>query len=301
MATNGARYSSPDPFEIDSTGGPLVGGQLFTYVTGTSTPLATYSDSALSIPNSNPIVADSNGRFGSVWLVGTQAYKIALYGPIPAGTSQSNSTPASPLGTEIWTQDPVGPAASGTIANTAGIVGEIRYYGGPFSSIPTGWYACYGQAVSRTTYSAAFAVIGTTFGSGDGSTTFNLPDCRGRLLAGLDNMGGTAANRITSGVSGISGTTLGAAGGGQASQADTLTATTSITDPGHSHTFTHPGGTGGQIAGTSAWIGSSVNTSSTNSTVTGLTASTTVTSSLTGTTQNVQPTMMVNVIIYLAA
>jgi microcystin-dependent protein len=71
----------------------------------------------------------------------------------------------------------------------------------------------YGQAISRTTYATLFALFGTTFGTGDGSTTFNIPDVRGRIVAGLDNMGGSAASRLTT----IgSGTTLGAAGGEQA-------------------------------------------------------------------------------------
>lgn len=65
------------------------------------------------------------------------------------------------------------------------------------SSTPTGWLGCYGQAVSRTTYSALFAIISTTYGVGDGSTTFNLPDLRGRVVAALDNLGGSSANRIT--------------------------------------------------------------------------------------------------------
>ena len=81
------------------------------------------------------------------------------------------------------------------------------------SAAPNGFLLCGGQAVSRTTYAVLFAVIGTTYGTGDGSTTFNLPDLRGRLPAGVDNMGGTAANRLTSGGSGIAGTTLGASGG----------------------------------------------------------------------------------------
>lgn len=48
-----------------------------------------------------------------------------------------------------------------------------------------GWLYCNGQAVSRTTYAALFAAIGTTFGVGDGSTTFNVPDCRNRFLLGV--------------------------------------------------------------------------------------------------------------------
>jgi microcystin-dependent protein len=51
-----------------------------------------------------------------------------------------------------------------------------------------------GQAISRTVYAAAFAMVGTLFGAGDGSTTFNLPDKRGRVSAGVDSMNGVAAN-----------------------------------------------------------------------------------------------------------
>src|SRR5437899_2344559 len=81
------------------------------------------------------------------------------------------------------------------------------------SAAPTGWALCDGSAISRTTFSRAFAALGTTYGVGDGSTTFNLPDLRGRAVFGKDDMGGSAANRITNGGSGITGTTLGAAGG----------------------------------------------------------------------------------------
>lgn len=96
-------------------------------------------------------------------------------------------------------------------------VGPLPFAG---SAAPSGWLLCYGQAVSRTTYAALFAVIGTTFGAGDGLTTFNVPDMRGRVAAGKDNMGGTAASRLTSAGSGVDGSTLGAAGG---SETHTLT------------------------------------------------------------------------------
>jgi len=62
---------------------------------------------------------------------------------------------------------------------------------------PNGWLLCYGQEISRLTYARLFALIGTTFGVGDGSTTFNLPDLRGRLPLGQDDMGGVSANRVT--------------------------------------------------------------------------------------------------------
>lgn len=96
------------------------------------------------------------------------------------------------------------------------------------TTAPTGWLLCYGQAVSRTTYADLFTAIGTTYGSGDGSTTFNLPDLRGRVIAGQDDMGGTSANRLTSP---INGDNLGATGG---SQSHTLT-TAQI--PSHSHSM----------------------------------------------------------------
>jgi microcystin-dependent protein len=56
----------------------------------------------------------------------------------------------------------------------------------PGSTAPSGWLLCQGQAVSRTTYAALFAVCGTTFGIGDGSSTFNLPNPKGRVVVGLD-------------------------------------------------------------------------------------------------------------------
>jgi hypothetical protein len=63
------------------------------------------------------------------------------------------------------------------------------------SSAPAGWLKANGAAVSRTTYAALFAVIGTTFGDGDGSTTFNLPDLRGEFVRGWDDSRGVDSGR----------------------------------------------------------------------------------------------------------
>lgn len=73
----------------------------------------------------------------------------------------------------------------------------------------------FGQAISRTTYSVLFGLVSTTFGIGDGSTTFNVPDLRGRAIFGQDNMGGSAAGRITAAGGNFDGTLLGATGGSQ--------------------------------------------------------------------------------------
>jgi len=73
--------------------------------------------------------------------------------------------------------------------------GAVIPYAG--STAPAGWLLCDGAAVSRTTYANLFNLIGTTYGTGDGSTTFNVPDLRGRVALGKDNMGGSSANRVT--------------------------------------------------------------------------------------------------------
>jgi microcystin-dependent protein len=110
-------------------------------------------------------------------------------------------------------------AISSALGGTIGAVpvGSVTAFAG--SSAPSGWLLCGGQTVSRTQYSGLFLTIGTTYGAGDGSTTFTLPDLRGRVPAGLDNMGGSAASRLTSTVLTAS-NTLGATGG---SQTHTLT------------------------------------------------------------------------------
>lgn len=79
-------------------------------------------------------------------------------------------------------------------------VGSIKMYGG--STAPSKWLICDGSAVSRTTYANLFAVIGTSFGAGDGSTTFNLPDLVGRTAIGAGTGTATGATAHTLGSKG---------------------------------------------------------------------------------------------------
>lgn len=72
--------------------------------------------------------------------------------------------------------------------------GSVTQFAG--STAPAGWLFCDGSAVRRTTYAALFAVIGTTFGAGDGSTTFNLPDTRGRAPIGAGTGSGLTARTL---------------------------------------------------------------------------------------------------------
>lgn len=153
-------------------------------------------------------------------------------------------------------------------------VGTVNPYAGV--TAPSNWLLCDGSAISRTTYSALFSVVSTTYGSGDGTTTFNLPDLRGRTVAGKDNMGGTTANRITSAAGGITATTLGAAGGDARLQA---------------HTHSVPARYGANFW-TSGFVQSTDGAGSSTPGVTGTAGD--------GSSGNVQPTLILNYIIKVA-
>lgn len=138
---------------------------------------------------------------------------------------------------------------------------------------PTGWLLCDGAAVSRVTYKRLFEVIGTTYGVGDGSTTYNLPDIRQRVILGLAiagtgstlaGTGGTIDHTHSGGTSGsttptLSGSTAGATAtisGSTGSTAPAISGSTGATAPGvsgttgagsaHTHSFS---GTSGDISG----------------------------------------------------
>lgn len=164
--------------------------------------------------------------------------------------------------------------------------GSITGYGG--SSAPAGWLLCDGSAVSRTTYASLFSAISTTFGVGDGSTTFNIPDLRGRVLAGQDDMGGSAAGRLTTAGGGVDGATLGAVGG---AEGITLTAAQSGL-PSHSHSLTPITGLTG-AGGGSADLNSGVYVSGSTGSSTGSTGG----SAASTAHANVQPTLVANSII----
>ena len=78
-------------------------------------------------------------------------------------------------------------AATATALATAVPVGVVQMWAG--EAAPAGWLLCQGQAVSRTTYAALYAVCGTAYGTGNGSSTFNLPDLRARMPIGLSGSG----------------------------------------------------------------------------------------------------------------
>jgi len=129
------------------------------------------------------------------------------------------------------------------------------------ASAPAGWLVCNGAAVSRTVYAALFALLGTTYGAGDGSSTFNLPNSTDRMNIGagnLYNLGSTGGSPNTT----LSTTNL-----------PSHNHSASVTDPGHFHgvpgTYTAAGTPSGNF---SAFNGSSV-TQNTNTATTGISVS----------------------------
>ena len=220
-------------------------------------------------------------------------YQVVLSDTPTISSPNLTGTPLTPTATAGTNTTQVASTAFvQTALGAATPSGSVIAYAG--SAAPSGWLLCSGAAVSRSTYAALFAIVGTTYGTGDGSTTFNLPDLRGRAVAGVDNMGGTAANRITSGGSGIVGTTLGAAGG---LQTHTL-ATTEI--PAHQHLIIAATGSGSLTNTTyvrdTADYSNNYNYNLAGSTVAATTGLTSATGGG-GAHNNTQPTMMLNYII----
>jgi len=110
------------------------------------------------------------------------------------------------------------------------------------SSVPTGFLECNGAAVSRSTYSALFAIVGTTYGAGDGASTFNLPDLQDNVAMGKS---GTKALASTGGAN-----TVAASGNVGGSTANATLTTAQLA----SHSHNTPGARGGPDSPAGAWI-----------------------------------------------
>lgn len=192
-----------------------------------SANLVLYDNSVSGIPASNlqqavDVIAGSInvssvfGRSGAV-VAATSDYDAIQVDFNPSGRQITTSTNVQGAINQVDVALADGVVPAGTIASTAR------------TTAPTGWLLCFGQAVSRATYARLFDAIGTLYGPGNGSTTFNLPDCRGRAIAGKDDMGGSSADRLTAQSGGLNGDILGATGG-----AETHTLTVAQT-PAHTH------------------------------------------------------------------
>jgi microcystin-dependent protein len=230
---------------------------------------------------------------GNLAVTGTTALSGALtYGGVALSNSVTGTGSMALSASPTFTGVPLAPTATaGTntqqIATTAFVLANGVPTGGlvmwPTGSAPSGFLLCTGAAVSRTTYAALFAIVGTTFGAGDTTTTFNLPNYTNRVPYGatVGTTGGTADAVVVS---------------------HTHTATSSVVDPGHAHTIvdgqvntrTNPFfnwvGTGGASVGVSG--------ANTNTNTTGITVSTTnSTEGVSGTNANLPPYLGINFII----
>ena len=163
--------------------------------------LATFRTGTNNAADDSTIEVDGSGGFLKVKDAGISAVKLATDSVITAKIQDGAVTSAK-----------LDAAAVSVLMPT----GSIMPFAG--ASAPTGYLLCDGAAISRSTYSALFAVSGTTYGVGDGASTFNIPDLRGRVIAGQDDMGGASANRLTGLSGGLDGDTLGASGGSESHQ-----------------------------------------------------------------------------------
>lgn len=123
---------------------------------------------------------------GNVPLVGTESATTTVAGLVRKSTTAEN---AAGTGTGVVAAADL-PAAVAALGMPAG---TMTYFA--MDTAPTGWLKANGAAVSRTTYASLFAAIGTTFGAGNGSTTFNLPDLRGEFIRGWDDGRGVDSGR----------------------------------------------------------------------------------------------------------
>ena len=141
---------------------------------------------------------------------------------LPSGTTAQRPTPATGdirFNTSLTQFEGYNGSAWGEIANGVP-AGSVFTFAS--TTVPSGYLECNGAAVSRSTYASLFSAIGTTHGSGDGSSTFNLPDLRGQFVRGFDNGRGVDSGRSFA-----------------SSQTDqNKSHAHSVTDPGHVHATT---------------------------------------------------------------
>jgi microcystin-dependent protein len=217
---------------FDDSGVPLAGGLIYSYLAGTTTPLVSYTSSTGLTAHPNPIVLDSAGRINEVWIPEGTNSKFVLQTStnVLIGTYDS-LFPIASLPVSIYNGGTGATTAAGARANLG--LGTFLVPTGsvimwPSNTSPTNWKICNGDAISRVTFVDLFSLIGTTFGAGDGTTTFNLPDYRNRMPYGADTVA------------------VGATGGSADATlvSHSHTGSTGLGNQGHVHAYS--GTTGGQ-------------------------------------------------------
>jgi microcystin-dependent protein len=298
--------------QFDSTGAPLNGGLLYFYAAGTTTPQSAYQDYSLTIPYPNPMVLDSAGRIPAFYLADGQI-KVVLKDS--AGVTQVSADNLLVVGASAGTGTP--PTVDATTVFSTGDI-KARYD----TSAITGWVRSNGRTVGNASsggteranadtedlfvflynLDSALSVSG---GRGANAAadyaankTIALPDFRGRVIAGFDDMGNSAASRLTATT--MTGTGIGATGGTQThvlTEAQMPVHDHGVTDPGHLHQVRYTAtsiATGGGSAGLPSAAG--LSGANSDSATTGIT----VNNAGSGDAHlNVQPTMFATIYIKL--
>lgn len=174
------RFSTPNVqfFTNPVTGAPLAGGKLSFFATGSSTPLNTYSDSALTIANTNPVILDSNGFAGNIFLQNA-GYKVVL--------ADSNNV-------QVWTADPVWTSDFSAIAQVQVINGnpngQLAGTAGTFGGLPSSmaWDATNNILYVCTTSGSSVSAVWTAVNAGSATPIVPPPGGRLTLVSGTPVM-----------------------------------------------------------------------------------------------------------------
>lgn len=196
------------------------------------------ADSAVSLVKIASGAKDQAAATASLRTLGTGSAQAT------AGNDTRLSDQRTPLDTSVTTAKLADGSVTGPKAATGyGLIptgAAVPFFG---SSAPTGFLICDGSAVSRTTFATLFGVLGTSWGVGNGTTTFNLPDARGKVLAGIDSVSQLLpSNRALGNSGGVATSTL--TTGNLPDHAH------SVSDPGHAHGVfdpSHAHGLGGSF------------------------------------------------------
>lgn len=163
-------------------------GSLTTFPVSYDVGFLDFSQNGLDLEGDGVDFTATNGTSVTLTTAATagDSIKLVAYGVFEVANHYTiaQSDAITGLLTSLSTSDKTSlVAAINELVN--GITGEVKLLS--HTTVPSGYYECDGTAKSRTTDSALFAAIGTTYGAGDGSTTFNIPDLRGEFIRGWDN------------------------------------------------------------------------------------------------------------------
>ena len=234
------------------------------YTDGTNTYSAQTGSSGDFTINGNLTVTGNETEVGTLSANTLSVSNAATFAVGPTAPTATTGTNTTQLATTAFVNSSI------AAIPTPSVSGSIIMW--PTASAPTGYLLCNGTAVSRTTYATLFSLFGTTFGTGDGSTTFNLPNYTNRMPYG---------------------TTIGSTGGSADAILVSHTHTATVTDPGHLHnvgaSVNGQPGAYGNYAGNTSTIQSATAT-------TGITVANS-TEGVSGTNANLPPYLGINFII----